>query len=113
NARTDLSRRAITYNMQGLSFREYLLLEENIQIPVYSLQEILQNHTSIARHLLTDFKPFQYLENYLKYGYYPFFKEEKELYYHRLGEVIQLMLEIELPLLRSVDIAYVSKIKEL
>src|SRR5690606_35354161 len=58
-------------------------------------------------------KPFSYFENYLRYGYYPFYKEELDLYYKRLEEVISLMLEIELPLLRNIDIAYVGKIKQL
>lgn len=113
NARSDLSRRAVIYNMQGFSFREYLKIDKGQDFPTFTLENILNNHTAISRIILKDFKPFQYFETYLKSGYYPFYQEEKKLYKIRLNEVINLMLEIELPLLRSVDFAYVPKIKQL
>lgn len=113
NARTDLSRRAVVYSMQGLSFREFLEIEKGLKFPVLTLEQILQNHTSITRTILIDLKPLQLFEDYLKMGYYPFYQEEKDLYYMRLNEVINLMLEIEMPLLRGVDVAYVSKMKQL
>ncbi len=113
NARADLSRRAITYNMQGLSFREYLALETGEIFTVTTLNDLLKNHRAIARTINSKLKPIKYFEDYLRYGYYPYYKEEKELYYSRMGEVINLMLDIELPLLRNVDIAYISKIKQL
>ncbi len=113
NARTDLSRRAVVYSMQGLSFREYLKIEKGLDFPVVKLEAILQNHTTIARTILSDLKPLQFFEDYLKTGYYPFYQEEKNLYYMRLNEVLNLMLEIEMPLLRGVDVAYVTKIKQL
>lgn len=113
NARADLSRRAITYYMQGLSFREYLALETGEVLPVITLKDLLKNHSAIARTINKKLKPFKYFENYLKHGYYPYYQEDKELYFVRLGEVINMMLDIELPLLRKVDIAYISKIKQL
>jgi len=113
NARADLSRRAVVYSMQGLSFREYLnmLLSENF--PVYSLQEIISNHINISTEILKKIKPLQYFNLYLKKGYYPFTFEMKDLYYNQLEEVINLILEIELPLLRGVEISYMSKLKQL
>lgn len=113
NARSDLSRRAVVYSMQGLSFREYLKIEQGFDFPIFNLESILNDHTTISRTILQDIKPFQYFEAYLKSGYYPFYQEEIDLYKTRLNEIINLMLEIELPLLRSVDVAYVSKIKQL
>jgi hypothetical protein len=113
NARTDLSRRAVIYTMQGLSFREYLQIEKKVSFSMLKLEDILNNHSTIARTILEELKPFQYFETYLQTGYYPFFQEESDLYLHRLNEVINLMLEIELPLLRGVDMAYISKIKQL
>lgn len=113
NARADLSRRAITYSMQGLSFREYLALESGEVFLPITLKELLKTHTSIARTINEKVKPFQYFESYLKHGYYPYYQEEKELYLVRLGEVINMMLDIELPLLRKVDVAYISKVKQL
>jgi predicted AAA+ superfamily ATPase len=46
-------------------------------------------------------------------GYYPFYKEEKELFNQRLNEVVNMILEIELPLLRNLEIAYIHRIKQL
>jgi len=113
NARADLSRRAISYQMQGLSFREYLSIESGSVFSILSLEQILINHRDIARSIVEKIKPFQYFEDYLKRGYFPFYREERDLYYMRLAEVINLMLEIELPLLRKVEVGYVSKVKQL
>lgn len=112
NSRADLSRRAIVYHMQGLSFREYLEMETSQKFDTFTLEDILTNHIKIANLINSKIKPFRYFESYLKQGYYPFYKEDKDLYEQRLEEVITMMLEIELPLLRGVDIGLVSKIKQ-
>jgi predicted AAA+ superfamily ATPase len=113
NARADLSRRAIVYKMQGLSFREFIAFETGIQFESYSLEEILENHTEISRNILSKIKPLPLFELYLKQGYYPFYKENPDMYGSILLEIINMSLEIELPLLRKVDLAYVYKIKQL
>lgn len=112
NARADLSRRADIYTMQGLSYREYLQLLLKQDFPKYSLQEILKNHVDIARAINHKIKPIQHFKNYLQHGYYPFFQDVPQMYFNRLKEVINLILEIELPLLRKVDVAYVAKLKQ-
>lgn len=113
NARADLSRRAIVYTMQGLSYREYLNLKLGLHLPSYSLSDILEGHLEISREINTHIKPLQYFSGYLQQGYFPFFQEVPELYFQRIEEVINLILEIELPLLRKVEVAYVSKLKQL
>src|SRR5690606_12331153 len=113
NARADLSRRAVIYSMQGLSYREYLNLTTDSNLPILSFQNILSSHVELTQTLSSKFKPFQYFDQYLQGGYYPFFQEEPDLYYMRLEEVITLVLEIELPLLRKVDVAYINKLKQL
>jgi predicted AAA+ superfamily ATPase len=113
NARADLSRRAIIYTMQGLSFREYIAIEKGINLPVIHLDEILNNHINISQQILKEIKPFVHFDSYLKMGYYPFYKEEKELFNQRLNEVVNMILEIELPLLRNLEIAYIHRIKQL
>ena len=113
NARADLSRRAIMYTMQGLSYREFLNLVLEIELPLFSFQDIVSNHIEIAQQINSQIKPLQYFESYLKIGYYPFFQENKQLYHQRIEEVINLILEIEMTLLRKVDIAYVIKLKQL
>ena len=113
NARADLSRRAVVYEMQGFSFREYLCVETGRSFDSYSLQELLTNHLTIAQQITTHIKPFQYFDSYLKFGYYPFYREQPDLYDHRLSEVIHMILEIELPQLRGIENAYIIKLKQL
>lgn len=113
NARADLSRRAVVYTMQGLSYREYLNLTLGLSLPEMNLKQLLENHSAIAREVNKKMKPLEHFSTYLKSGYYPFFQEIPELYFNRLEEVINLILEIELPLLRKVEVAYVAKLKQL
>lgn len=113
NARADLSRRAIVYHLQGLSFREYLILHTNNDFKKYSLNTILNQHTEISTEVLPYIKPLAHFNDYLKIGYFPFHLEQPDVYYMRINEIISMMLEIELPLLRGVDVGYVARIKQL
>ena len=113
DSRADLSRRAVVYTMQGLSFREYLHLAHGIEFPVISLKELLTKHEKFSSEICAKIKPFKYFKDYLQSGYYPYFAEGQETYPMRLGETVSMILELELPLLRKVEIAYVPKIKQL
>ncbi len=113
NARADLSRRSVIYTLQGLSFREYLGLIGQGDFKSLAFQEVLTNHISLAQEISSRIKPLVYFDQYLRFGYFPFFQEEQDLYYHRLGEVINMTLEVELPMLRKVEISYVQKLKQL
>jgi hypothetical protein len=113
NSRVDLSRRVVVYHMQGLSFREFIMLETGIYFAPLTLESILKDHLLLAGLINAKIKVFPHFEKYLKQGYYPFYREELDLYEHRVEEVINMMLEIELPLLRRMDIGLVPKIKQL
>lgn len=113
NSRVDLSRRVVIYHMQGLSFREFIMLETGIYFAPLTLESILKDHLLLAGLINAKIKVFPHFEKYLKQGYYPFYREELDLYEHRVEEVINMMLEIELPLLRGMDIGLVPKIKQL
>ncbi len=113
NARADLSRRAIVYTMQGLSYREFLNFETGSQFKSITLSDILDDHAAITRKINAKIRPLARFNDYLQYGYFPFYKESKDLYGIRLIEILNMIIEIELPLLRKVEIAYISKIKEL
>jgi predicted AAA+ superfamily ATPase len=113
NARADLSRRAIVYKMQGLSYREYLALSLSIQLDVFPIEDILFHNNEITEIINHKIKPLQYFKQYLSNGYYPFFKESEALYHSRLAEVVNMIIDLELPLLRGVDIAYTNKLKQL
>ena len=113
NSRADLSRRVVIYHMQGLSFREFIMLETGIFFAPLTLESILKDHLHLAGLINAKIKVFPHFEKYLKQGYYPFYREELDLYEQRVEEVINMMLEIELPLLRGMDIGLVPKIKQL
>lgn len=113
DARADLSRRPVMYNMQGLSFREFLNIKTGNDFQELPLEEILYNHSKLAFDICDKIKPFEYFGEYLKTGYYPFFMEGLDTYYMRLEETINMILDVELPLLGKIDITYVPKIKKL
>ena len=113
NARADLSRRSLNYNMQGLSFKEYLNLNLDTNFKSYNLSEIINNHQEISSEISNEIKPIQHFNDYLRIGYYPFYENEDYKYFIRLNEIINMIMEIEFPLLRNTDISIVSKIKQM
>lgn len=113
NARADLSRRTIVYHMQGLSYREFLNLKYGLSFKHVSFEEVYTNHQDISNEIIRQIKPLQFFNEYLILGYYPFFMEEESLYHIRLEEVVNLILEIELPQLRNVNVAFIGKVKQL
>lgn len=113
NARADLSRRAVVREMKGLSFREFLSLELGIELKPITLPDLLKNHQDKEQEVLAEVKPLAHFQNYLKMGYYPFYRESKTLYYYKLESIVNLILEIELPQLRNLAIGYVPKLKQL
>jgi hypothetical protein len=113
NARADLSRRALVFELQGLSFREFLKFRHGIDFQPISLEEIVKNHTQITLTANKQFKPLSFFQAYLKIGYYPFYQENPFLYYKQLQEIINMILEIELPLLRRTEVQLIHKVKQL
>ena len=113
NAEADLSRRCISYNMQGLSYREYLNLYHQIDIRPYTLEEILDKSDGVCNEVNSQCRPLAYFEDYLKHGYYPFYLEGNAEYYTRIENIANLILEIELPQQCGVDISNVRKLKSL
>ncbi len=103
----DLSRRAIIYQLQGLSFREYLKLFHGYDVPVYSLEQIINNEVKLPEieHPLPLFK------EYLKRGYYPFGIENEV--HIRLGQIIVQTLETDIPQYAKLNVGTARKLKRL
>ena len=100
----DLSRRAVVYDMNGLSFREYLILKHVQNIGSISLDDVLINHLNITYELLkNDFKPLYHFKNYIKHGYFPYFVENEEVYHQRLEQSVRLTLETDLSFMKGFD----------
>lgn len=109
----DLSRRSVVYTLHGLSFREFLTIELKLQLPILSLTDILHNHETIVPQLLEQFKPLPYFSAYLKHGYFPFYLEGTKNYHHKLGNVLNVVLEQDMALLEGVDLTKIPKIRKL
>ncbi len=103
----DLSRRAIVYKLEGLSFREYLKLFHNYDTPTYSLQQIINNDIKLEsiQH------PLPLFNNYLKQGYYPF-GIENEIHV-RLAQIIVQTLESDIPQYANLNVGTSRKLKQL
>jgi predicted AAA+ superfamily ATPase len=103
----DLSRRAVLYAMQGLSFREYLQLFHQIAISTFTLDEILSH--KVATPQLAH--PLPLFFDYLKRGYYPFALEQD--FNLKLMQVINQTLENDIPVYASMNVSTGRKLKQL
>ncbi len=112
-AKGDLSRRVMMYEMQGLSFREYLEIKNDINLPVFGLDELLDNHINIAHELLLEFDLYREWKDYLKYGYYPFFFENRDEYLIKLNSTVNTVIESDIPSIFSMEYSNVVLLKKL
>ncbi|MDZ7819770.1 MAG: AAA family ATPase, partial [Aliarcobacter sp.] len=113
NSQADLSRRVVLYYMNGLSYREFLELKLNIKLPLYTLDEILKNSINIVDDLSEKFLPLEYFEEYLTYGYYPFYFKDENQYLRQLNAVINQTIDIDLVNLGLVKSTFTNKLKKL
>jgi len=104
----DLSRRALMFKLQGLSFREYLFFFHKIPVETYSLQDILEHKTDNfpVRH------PLPLFRDYLQRGYYPFGNQDK-MFFQRLNQVIIQTLETDIPIYANMNVATGKKLGKL
>ena len=103
----DLSRRAPIFMMQGLSFREYLILFHQLEVPAYSMEEILHNKVVIP-HVT---HPLPLFHDYLQRGYYPFAQERD--YEILLRQVVNQTMEVDIPLYAGMNASTGRKLKKL
>lgn len=109
----DLSRRCKEYTMRGMSFREYLKLENIADWPILSLEDILQRHIQLASKMTGQVKVLGHFENYLRHGYYPFYIEEGNGFDERLQRVINTVLNEDIPAVANVEYETIYKLRQL
>ena len=109
----DLSRRCVNYDIQGLSFREYLCFYEHIDLPVCPIEELTSNPHPFIAQIYKQCKPLAYFDNYLRYGYFPYFKNNPIEYYALVSNVVRYIIEEELPRICKVELANTRKIRAL
>lgn len=107
----DLSRRALVYNLAGLSVREFLAFKYNINTPVLSLKEILENKRETSNNILSKIKISPKFKEYIEKGYYPFFAEANSNYLRQLSTTINSVIENDLPAIHSIDFNSIIKLK--
>lgn len=110
---SDLSRRTISYTLKEMSFREYLQFQHDIKLPKFSLQTILSNHEAISYELVGKFKPLKFFSDYLKYGSFPFYRENEIEYYQQIRNIINLIIELDLLSVKAFDYSSIAKLKRL
>lgn len=101
-----------SYNLRGFSFREFLNLQSDNHFPAYTLQEIINNHEQIARTVLSKVRPLDYFQDYLHHGFYPFFLEKRN-FSENLLKTMNMMVEVDILLIKQIELKYLSKIKKL
>ena len=104
----DLSRRVLVYQMQGLSFREFLNMRFGTDVPAYSLQQIVDHEVVLPQQIE---HPLALFDEYIHHGYYPFFNDYG--YEMRLGQIVSMTLETDIPQYANYSIAVSTKLKEL
>ena len=100
------------YYLRGLSFREFLNLKSGHDFPAYSLQEILANHQEIAQKVLNEVNPMNFFQDYLHHGFYPFYLEKRN-FSENLLKTMNMMIEVDILLIKQIEQKYLSKIKKL
>ena len=104
----DLSRRVLEFQMHGLSFREYVALRYGADIPIHTLEQVLANKIEFP---YKDYRPVALFKEYLRQGYYPYFKEPG--YELRLTKTINAILEVDIPKFAELSISTSEKLKTL
>ena len=100
------------YNLRGFSFREYLNITLGLNLPVYSLEEILKNHVQIAQQICQRIKPLQYFDDYLHHGYYPHFLDSHD-FSESLLKLMNVVLDVDVLLIKQIEVSSLHKLRKL
>jgi predicted AAA+ superfamily ATPase len=101
-----------SYNLRGFSFREFLNLQAKTNFRHYTLNELIVGHEQIATEICSQIKPLPFFQEYLQHGFYPFFLENRN-FSENLLKTMNMMLEVDILLIKQIDLKYLSKIRKL
>lgn len=114
NSIADLSRRCRLYELRGLSFREYLIMEGERDYGVMTLEDVLQHHVQSAASITASIKVLPYFERYIRQGFYPFYREmDKTGYMVRIAQVVSTVIENDIPAVEKIEYETLGKTKQL
>jgi predicted AAA+ superfamily ATPase len=113
--KVDLSRRAVIYNMKGLSFREFLEISENIVLEPLELQDIVENHITLANGIAGKIEILKHFKEYLRKGYYPYFIESprEANYFNKLNNALEKILYEDIPSVFNVKASSIPLLKKM
>ena len=94
------------------SCREFLNLKAGTQFKAHRLDDILKNHVQIAQDVLRQVNPLDYFQDYVHHGFYPFFLQQRN-YSENLLKTMNMMMEVDILLIKQIDLKYLAKIKKL
>ena len=109
----DLSRRQAVYGLKGLSFREFLSFEGVMDLPPLRLEDIVASHREIAGEICEKAKILPWFGKYLEHGYYPFYRGVRNKFPDRLVDVVNTVLEVDLPAIEDVTMATIRKTRKM
>ncbi len=109
----DLSRRAVMYELPGLSYREYINLKSGWTLPVFNLSDILNNPATIRAALPDSFRPLEHLNEYMTNGYYPFVMEGDASVHTKINQLIRTIIEYDMAELKDFDVRNAKKMLQL
>lgn len=113
NAKVDMSRRQTPYTLKGMSFREYLEYDGILKMNAVTLEELLANHVPIAMDIVSKTKVLVTFDTYLHTGVYPFYRDAGKDFLVRLKEVVDTVIESDLPAVEKITYDTVDKCKKL
>ena len=109
----DLSRRQTEYRLRGMSFREFLEFDHGLRVPKLTLSELTGSHRTIAAEICRDIKIIPLFKQYLRHGYYPFYKKSENHFDDRLVAVVNNVLDVDLPAVEGVTPPTVRKARKM
>jgi hypothetical protein len=101
-----------SYNLRGFSFREFLNIQTGLSLKSYTLDELINHHVEIAQDIFSQINPRDYFSAYLHHGYYPFFLDNAN-YSETLLKNMNMMIEVDVLLIKQIELKYLAKIKQL
>lgn len=104
----DLSRRALVYRLEPMSFREYVNFTQGTDIQPCSLDSILAGKVRDIGGLE---HPLQRMDEFLKTGNYPFLGHPE--FQQRLDAVVSQTLDVDIPNQANISLATARKLKKL
>ncbi|MBC8343280.1 MAG: ATP-binding protein [Bacteroidetes bacterium] len=111
--KADLSRRVVFYEMPGFSLREYINIKTENAFGAVSFEDILKNHQELSIDITKNIKPIALYNDYNRIGYYPFFLENEATYHKKIEEIINVVMEIDIPQSFEISLQSIEKMKKL